>query len=361
MPGAAYHPTVIRMALYIAALAVVVGFTHFAAAADGARQTAQAAKQEPPSAMVVMYHRFGEQALPSTNIGLDQFESHLAELTLGKHVVRSLDEIVSALKAGGSLNDRTIGISIDDAFLSVYREAWPRLREAGLPFTLFVATDAVDRGGKGYMNWDQIRELARAGVTIGNQTASHPHLPMLTPKQVKQELDKSQRRFERELGMRPSLFAYPFGEASSAVMAAIRAAGFTAAFGQHSGVLHGKSDFAYLPRFAMNEHYGSLSRFRQAADALPLHATEITPLDPTLGPNPPAFGFTVGESVSGLGRLACYSSVHGKLAHERLGQRRFEVRTPAAFGPGRARINCTLPAGAGRWRWFGMQFFIPKK
>ncbi len=362
MPGAADRPAIIAMARHIAVLGAVIGFTHFAAAgADAAEHAARTIKPEPPSAVVVMYHRFGEPALPSTNIGLDQFESHLAELTLGKHIVRSLDEIVIALKAGRPLIGRTIGISIDDAFLSVYREAWPRLRKAGLPFTLFVATDAVDRGGAGYMNWDQIRELVRAGVTIGSQTASHPHLPLLTPAQVSHELDKSQRRFERELGIRPRLFAYPFGEASAAVMAATRAAGFIAAFGQHSGVLHGQSDFTYLPRFTMNERYGSPSRFRQAANALPLYATQITPLDPTLGPNPPAFGFTVGKSVGGLGALACYSSAHGKLAHERLGRRRFEVRPPAAFRSGRARINCTLPAGGGRWRWFGMQFFIPKK
>lgn len=362
MPGAAYHPVIVPMARYLAISGAVIGFTLFAvAAADAAQQTARAAKPEPPSAVVVMYHRFGEQALPSTNIGLDQFESHLAELAGGKYTVRSLDEIVTALEAGRPLTGRTIGISIDDAFLSVYREAWPRLRKARLPFTLFVATDVVDRGAKGYMNWRQIRELARAGVTIGSQTASHPHLPLLTPAQVKQELDKSQLRFEKELGMRPRLFAYPYGETSAAVMTAARAAGFIAAFGQHSGVLHGKSNFAYLPRFAMNERYGSRRRFRLAANALPLYATEITPLDPTLGPNPPAFGFTVGESVGDLGALACYSSIHGKLAYERLGGRRIEVRPPTAFRPGRARVNCTSPAGGGRWRWFGMQFFVPKK
>jgi peptidoglycan/xylan/chitin deacetylase (PgdA/CDA1 family) len=346
----------------LALRAAVIGFTHFAAAgAEAAQHAAKTIKSEPPSAVVMMYHRFGEKSLPSTNIRLDQFESHLAELTLGKHIVRSLDEIVVALKAGRPLIGRTIGISIDDAFQSVYREAWPRLRKAGLPFTLFVATDVVDWGGTGYMNWDQIRELVRAGVTIGSQTASHPHMPLLTGAQVKKELDKSRRRFEKELGITPRLFAHPFGEASAAVMAAARAAGFIAAFGQHSGVLHGKSDFAYLPRFAMNERYGSRDRFRQAANALPLYATEITPLDPTLGPNPPAFGFTVGRNVGSLDALACYSSAHGQLAYERLGRLRIEVRPPTAFRPGRARINCTLPAGGGRWRWFGFQFFIPNR
>ncbi len=47
------------------------------------------------------------------------------------------------------------------------------------------------------------------------------------------------------------------------------------------------------------------------------------------------------------------------MAIERLGARRFEVRLAEPFPPGRARVNCTLPGPAGRWRWFGMQFVVP--
>ena len=45
----------------------------------------------------------------------------------------------------GPFPSAAIGLSVDDAYLSVYPEAWPRLKGAGLPMTLFVATRAVDR------------------------------------------------------------------------------------------------------------------------------------------------------------------------------------------------------------------------
>ena len=61
-----------------------------------------------------------------------------------------------------------------------------------------------------------------------------------------------------------------------------------------------------------------------------------------------------------LSLLACYSSQHGRLAMERLGERRIEVRLPTALRPGRARINCTLPARDNRWRWFGYQYYMPR-
>jgi peptidoglycan/xylan/chitin deacetylase (PgdA/CDA1 family) len=326
----------------------------------GAGGAARAAE----SAVVFMYHRFGETTHPSTNIRIDQFEAQIAELTNGNYAVKSLAEIVSRLRAGQSLPERTVGISIDDAFISTYTEAWPRLRKAKLPFTLFVATDAVDRRLKGYMNWDQLRELARDGVAIGSQTASHLHMAASSAARNARDLAKSNRRFQAELGMVPRMIAYPFGEYSLAVGKVARVADFTAAFGQHSGVLHRGADFSFLPRFAMNETYGSLDRMRLAANALPLAVADLTPRDAILGPktNPPAFGFTVmGEARRDTSRLACYASGQGRARVERLGKRRIEVRLEQPFPPGRGRINCTARTREGRWRWFGMQFFIPKQ
>ena len=315
------------------------------------------------SAVVFMYHRFGETALPSTNTTIAQLEAHISELTNGRYTVLPLPRIVAAIREGRDLPDRTVGLSVDDAFLSLYTEGWPRFRKAGLPLTLFVATGPIDRGYRNYMSWDQIRELAAAGVTIGSQTDTHPHMPVLSPEANAAELARSNERFERELGMRPSLFAYPFGENSRAVRGVVERTGFVAAFGQHSGVLYHGADRFFLPRFAMNETYGSASRFRLAANALPIEARDIVPVDTLLNPgtNPPEFAFTVtGAALDGLASIACYASGQGRAGLERRGRDRIAVEVEQAFPPGRARVNCTMPAGNGRWRWFGMQFYVPR-
>jgi len=342
---------------------VFAAATLLASILAGPPGTMPAAAAEP-SAVVIMYHRFGESRYPSTNIRLEQFEAHLAEIASGGYTVRPLPEIVAAVRAGRMLPPRTIAITIDDAFLSVWQEAWPRLRRAGLPFTLFVATQSIDRATPGYMGWDQIRELAQAGVTIGSQTVSHPHMPLLSDERNAAELRDSNARFEEKLGKRPTLIAYPYGEYSLAVRRVTEQAGFAAGFGQHSGVLHQGADFYYLPRFAMNESYGDLKRFRMATNALPLPASDITPADPFLkqGANPPLFGFTVSRDVvKRLSLLACYASGQGKVRIERLGDTRIEVRMNQPFAAGRTRVNCTLPAGQGRWRWFSRQFLVPRR
>jgi peptidoglycan/xylan/chitin deacetylase (PgdA/CDA1 family) len=340
----------------LAGWAVVLALVAAAAVAPSAGARAD---RLPTSASVIMYHRFGDGRHPSTNTTLEQLDAHLQELKTGGYTVLALTDILARQGAGQPLADKTVGLSIDDAFLSVYRQGWPKLRDAGVPVTLFVATDSVDRGAGDYMSWDQIRDLRDAGVTIGSQTASHPHMPTLSPDALAAELERSNARFEAELGERPALFAYPYGEASLAAAAAVRAAGFVAAFGQHSGAFAADADRFYLPRFAMNESYGDLQRFRTAAQAMAMRIEDFVPPDMTLTqPNPPMVGFTVTHPRRGLGALACYASHQGQAEVTLLAGVRAEVRFDDAMPAGRTRLNCTLPAGGGRWYWFGRQFYV---
>lgn len=314
------------------------------------------------SAVILMYHRFDESRYPTTNTTIKQFKAHLSELRDGNYAVRPIPEILSTIRSGKNFTQKTIGISIDDAFLSVYKVGWPMLREANFPVTLFVATKPLDRRVGSYMSWDQLREMARAGVTIGSQTASHLHMPLAPAEQNLAELKASNSRFKSELGIEPEMIAYPYGEYSLAVKEVVRAVGFKTGFGQHSGVIYKNSNFFYLPRFTFNETFGGIRRFRLAIRSLPLKVSDLTPADPYLKSqnNPPLFGFTVeGAAIKHLSQLACYATGFGKIRVERLSERRIEARAPRAFRPGRTRLNCTLPEKNGRWRWLGMQFLVP--
>jgi peptidoglycan/xylan/chitin deacetylase (PgdA/CDA1 family) len=312
------------------------------------------------SAVVLMYHRFGEGKYPSTNITIAQFEAHIRELKSGAYTVLPVPRIIEALRLGTPLPERTVGLTIDDAYLSVYTEAWPRLKAAGLPFTLFVATEPLDRKHPDIMTWDNLREMAGAGVTIGHQTASHLHMPTASGERNSRDIARADARFRANLGMRPKLFAYPYGEAGLAVQKLVRGAGFTAAFGQHSGAISGADDLFYLPRFAMNEKYGDLARFRLVANTLALPVTDTVPADTLItGLNPPAIGFTVVGNVKGLQRLTCFASHEGRAKVERLGTTRIEVRVKKPFPKGRTRLNCTMPAKDGRWRWLGRLYYVP--
>lgn len=334
------------MGLALAMLAACV-FARLAEAAD--------------SAAILIYHRFGESQYPSTDIRLDQFEAHLKALKEGGYHVLPLGTIVAAFRDHTPLPDKAVAITIDDAYKSILTRAWPLLKAAGFPFTVFVATDPVDGGFKDYMSWDDIKTLAKVGVEIGAHTASHPHMPELASAQNVAEIEKSNTRFKAELGAVPTLFAYPYGEMSLAVRAEVVKAGYKAALGQHSGAAYAGGDIYFLPRFSLDEKFGDLDRLKIAAGALPLPVTDISPRDPLTNVNPPPFGFTAGEGIGDLKGLACYSTPARHLKIEELGARRVEIRLDQPFPEGRARINCTMPGPDHRWRWFGTQFYIKKR
>lgn len=309
-------------------------------------------------AVVFMYHRFGEDDVPSTNIRLAQFEAHLEELASGGFHVWSLSRIVAALRQGADLPDRTVAITADDAYRSVMTEAWPRLKARGWPMTLFVATDQVDRGGGNLLGWDEIRQLRDEGMEIGAHSAAHGHMAAMTPAEAEADFARANDRYRAMLGAAPDLLAYPYGEYSNALIEAARQAGYKAAFGQHSGPVGRSRPLFDLPRFAMNEHYGGAARFSLAARSLPLAVADPTPADTLLTAGiVPEFGFTLKSEI----RPQAVTCFHSAAAHPRplmIAGRHISFRAPAAVGPGRSRFNCTAPAGGGRYYWYGRQFVV---
>lgn len=307
--------------------------------------------------MIFAYSRFGDDDRPEGSVAMDQFESHLAELRSGGYRVLPLADVARALAANRPLPPRAIALTIDDADLSVYTRAWPRLKALGLPVTLFVSTDTIDRGSDRHMSWDQIRELARGGVTIGNGTASYPHLIGQDDAYVLGQIQRASDRIETEVGTRPTLFAYPFGEILHRVRDQLPNLGFVAAVGLQSGVVAADSDRFALPRFPLVDAFAGIERFRLAAQAQPLLVTDVSPSDAVSDSNPPTVGFTVDPVAGELDQLACFVSGLGRAAIETIG-RRIELRLGEPLPPGRTRINCTLPTDDGRWRWFGLQVTV---
>ncbi len=319
--------------------------------------------QADDGAVILIYHRFGETQHPSTSVTLDQFDRQLAAIRDGGYRVAPLPELVAALADGSPIPPRTVAITIDDGYVSTYRTAWPRLRALGYPFTLFVSTDAADAGAGDLMSWDQIREMAADPlVTIGHHSAAHAHMADLDPSAAAADLARADARFIAELGGIPDLFAYPYGEYGKPLRDLVADRGFTAAFGQFSGVADRWADRYGLPRFPLNAST-SHDAFVLRLGAMPLPALDVEPADTVIGAvNPPAVSFRMLQPDDDGGPLrpdALNCFLDGAALAVAIDGDRVSPVLPSALGPGRSRLNCTMPAAGGRWRWFGMQFYRP--
>ena len=315
--------------------------------------------QDEDSAIIIMYHRFGEDNFPSTNVTLEQIDQHIEELSDDKYNIIPLRTLTSALKNGEKLPPRTIAITIDDGFLSIYTEAWEKFKTANMPFTVFVSTEQVEDKIENIMSWDQIRELdADPLVEIGHHGHAHAHMTEITTAEALQDINTADEIFERELGYIPDILAYPYGEYSEALINAISHKNYHVALAQHSGVASSRSNMMAIPRFAFNQNYSDINRFKLIVNSRALPVKDILPRSASLETNPPAVGFTVDDTIVGLDSMSCFPSHMSEAASiTRLGDNRVEIRFEEPFPRGRSRINCTMPGPDGRWYWLGMPFF----
>ena len=308
-----------------------------------------------------MYHRFDEPNYPSTNITLEQFQSHLEEFKTQDYNVLPLEFIVDSIITETPLPNNTIAISIDDGHKSILKKAWPLIKKYGYPITIFISTEPHDANFSNYLSWDEIRFLKKEGVDIGAHTRTHPHLHNLNSEKIKNEIEYANKRFLKELGEVPKLFAYPFGEANQKVIEIIKDYGFKASFGQHSGVMNETSDFNYLPRFSLNERYGDIDRVKFSSKAKGMGVYELIPKDQEFSENPPFIGFSLLDKNL-LSSINCFifDSVGNIESDMYKFEERIEIRLKRKLKSGRVRMNCTAKGEDGFWRWFGHQFLMPK-
>lgn len=318
------------------------------------------------SAVVLMYHRFGEDRYPSTSIRIDQFEAQLQHLKEQNYAVVALATVLDAMNGGSDLPERAVVITIDDAYRSVYGVAYPRLREYGFPFTVFVNTDAVDERKAAYMTWEQMREMAKHGASYANHGASHTSLIEIRDgetdddrlERVRTDVEKGWRRLTEELAPLPGAFAYPYGEYDTATAVLLRDLGYIS-FGQQSGAVGPYSDRRALPRFPMAESYGDMSQFRTKVASVPLPVTSVDPWDPVVFTTSPSVAISLAPSDGRLGELACFVSGQGRVRVDWQEQyRRFAVGPESPLGGGRQRVNCTAPRNDGRYLWFSHPWII---
>lgn len=326
--------------------------------------TASQAEEEGPQAVIFMYHRFGESSHPSTNVTLEQFDEQLEFLESNNFNIVPLDKIVAALEQNKTLPDKAVAITIDDAYLSVYEEAYPRLKAKGYPFTVFVATDGVDQKISAYMTWEQMREMQKGGAQFANHSKKHDYLTQKALGESKQDwikrvsfdINTAQRRIQDELGQAPALFAYPYGEYNLDLMKIIEKLGYTA-FGQHSGGIDSLSDRRYLPRFPVAEAYAEMKAFSTKAFSLAMPVLQKDPVEPITFEKQPQLTIFLSPSTANLDQLACYVGGKRMKIQWKEPKKQFSIQTAKDLPLGRSRYNCTAPTTKGdRYYWFSHQW-----
>lgn len=120
-----------------------------------------------------------------------------------------------------------------------------------------------DAALSGALTWDQVREMARAGIEFGSHSVTHPVLTRLDDGSLADELALSRRTIEKEVGQAVTAVAYPVGGPEAfderVVSASVRA-GYRFGVSYVSGVNDGVPDPYRLRRLHV-ERYTSRAYF----------------------------------------------------------------------------------------------------
>jgi peptidoglycan/xylan/chitin deacetylase (PgdA/CDA1 family) len=274
---------------------------------------------------ILMYHRFTERE------SLARQCAHIR----ARYSPVSMSQAADWLMHGGQLPENALVITVDDGYRDFYQVAYPVLSEYGIPATVYLVSDFVDRtlwlwvdqvrygflhgearsfqmeiagrpplrfelgtretrtraaravteAAKQLSNaerlrllqglpeqlevrlpeqappeyealqWDEVREMAAAGIEFGAHTRTHPILSRLAgDRELAGEIGGSKRQIEQRVGRPVEHFCYPNGaraDVGPEAVDVVRAAEFRTAVTTESGLNHVGGDRFRLLRIGV--------------------------------------------------------------------------------------------------------------
>jgi len=221
--------------------------------------------------LILMYHRVTEVAdADRYALSARDFGRQMRHLRDGRYSVIALPQLIEWCRGVASIPDRSIVITFDDGFLDTYEYAGPVLKDLGFSATFFVITDLIGKTNTwmtgqnvpvaNLMDWREVDDLKKRGFEIGSHTANHRDLTEISPKDAREEIERSKNTLEDRLGGAVKFFAYPYGRYGERERKLVKEAGYWAACATSPGFVVPMMDCHKLNRMEVRGT-DSLRRF----------------------------------------------------------------------------------------------------
>ena len=205
---------------------------------------------------ILTFHTLDDQ---SSNVSFSPrvFRRGMARLSKEGYRTINLLEAIDFLRQGIPLPERSLVITFDDGYQTVYDEAFPILQRYSLSATVFLTVG--ERGttsaagllpslkGRSMLTWNHIREMHQWGITFGAHTLTHPDLTRRSLDQTESEIYDSKSIIEDALSSPVTCFAYPYGRYDARIRELARQH-FLCACSDQFGLVTARSDLYSLER-----------------------------------------------------------------------------------------------------------------
>jgi peptidoglycan/xylan/chitin deacetylase (PgdA/CDA1 family) len=183
-----------------------------------------------------MYHSISTVAdgpLRSLAVPATLLRAQLTALVEAGYRLVGLSELIDLRRSG--VIEPLVGLTFDDGYRDFLERAVPVLTELGASATMYHAVGHTGERASWLgpraaefppvMDWPEVREVAMAGIEVGNHSLIHHPLDVLPPGQLGREVRDSRDLLSQELGGPVRSFCYPHGYHSASVRAAVATSG----------------------------------------------------------------------------------------------------------------------------------------
>ncbi len=265
----------------IAVFLFVILVTMLLSRLEESRKTAVAMTEASDAVPVLMYHHLlsrKDQSQYSTNAIVtytEDFEAQLQWLQAEGYETISPTQLEAWFFDGAPLPKKPFMITFDDGYMSNYIYAYPLLKQYGFSAVIFSVTGKISEQEVTFQP-NQINMLDTASMQAGGDVfyyASHTHdLHTLHGKHsalVETDTATADADIQESLTVLKTLpsgcttlFSYPYGNYSDAVIQTLQKNGIRLAFRASKGKLTRESDPFALPRYPVS-YTVSLSTFKK--------------------------------------------------------------------------------------------------
>jgi peptidoglycan/xylan/chitin deacetylase (PgdA/CDA1 family) len=189
-----------------------------------------------PSSLYLTWHGVGE---PHGNVSAAE-----ARYWIPVVVFAATLAAIPALEAEHRVK---VHLTFDDGNESDYSQAFRLLQHAAQTGMFFICASRIDQPD--YLSTVQLRDMHKAGMTIGSHGFDHVNWRAATEDQLQHELVGSRARIEDALGAPITMASVPFGMIDRRVAQSAIKAGFTRLFTSSGGFA--TSDTGLIPRHSI--------------------------------------------------------------------------------------------------------------
>lgn len=176
------------------------------------------------------------------------FEQHLAYLAEQGYQSITLVDLLYHLVQGAPLPEKPVILTFDDGYRDVYENALPLLQRFGFTATVFVLIEVTNQSEAEYLTWEQMREMAAAGMAIECHARVHEYLPENDDDRLIWQVLGCREAIESAIGQRPRFVAYPSGHFDDRVMAFFASDNFWGGVTTQQGSLHSSDALFQIKR-----------------------------------------------------------------------------------------------------------------